>query len=127
VSTIQETVQDALASSGYGQYASYAQPVVTALVNREQEIVGQLIQFAERADLDVEAVRSTFADAGLHMPTPPTQNIAAAPPPRPAPAGFAEDTAATPDAAPDLAATLARIEQTLTGLTSFARENGYRG
>jgi len=120
VTTINETVQQSLSQAGYGQYQRYATPVVTALVNREQEIAGRLLQFAEGSDLDVNAVRSALTDCGMHMPQPQVQAMTTA---------QSEDTDADP-----LTATLGRIEQALTAqntaisnLTEFARRNGYSG
>lgn len=110
MTTIQETVDQSLSAAGYGSYGQYARPVVTALVDREQQIVGRLIEFAQSTDLDVEQVRGALQECGMHMP----------------PAPVAETTQA-PAAEGDLAATLGRIEQALTGLTAFARQNGYNG
>ncbi len=128
MTTINETVQTTLANSGYGNYAQYAQPVVTALVNREQEIVGRLIQFAERSDLDVSQVREALVGCGMHMPpAQPTQvNMQA-------PSDPMQATEATPvgagveQALVGISNTLAGITATLNGLTEFARRNGYSG
>lgn len=114
MSTINEVVDQTLQANGRGEYAQYAAPVVTALVNREQEIVGTLIEFAQNSDLDVEGVRSALAQAGLHMPVAAQQEDVAA-----ATVGESLDAG--------IASALARIEQVLTGLTTFARANGYRG
>lgn len=111
MTTINETVQTSLTAAGRGEYLGYAEPVITALVNREQEIVGNLLTFAQNSDLDPEAVRATLAEAGLHMPPAPQ---------------VAENTQA-PTAEGDVASALGRIEQALTGLTEFARRNGYNG
>jgi hypothetical protein len=117
LSTIEETVASTLNERGQSGYSQYAAPVVTALVNREQQIVGHLIEFARQQDLNVDAVREALTEAGMHMPPP----------------------AAVPDSTPrmdgdpaqqdsnDLGAVLGRIEETLSGLVGFARENGYRG
>jgi hypothetical protein len=110
VSTIQETVDQSLAAAGYGSYGQYARPVVTALVDREQNIVGRLIEFANNSDLDTDAVRTALAEAGLHMP--------------PAPQATMQATGGNDG---DLAQVLAQINQTLQGLSSFARQHGYNG
>lgn len=107
--TIQDTVQQSLNSAGYGSYQQYAAPVVTALVNREQEIVGRLIQFAEGSDLDVNAVRQALDECGMHMPAQQ------------------QNQQATSGETPDLAQTLVNINNTLAGLAQFARQHGYQG
>lgn len=114
MTTINETVEQSMNAAGLGGYRNNVAPVVTALINREQQIVGNLLTFAQNSDLDVAAVRNSLADAGLHMPVE-------------APA--APEAAATVGQQVDagVAAALARIEQALTGLTTFARRNGYNG
>ena len=114
MTTINETVTTALQNAGLSQYQQNAAPVVTALVNREQGIVGSIIEIAQQSDLDVAGVRTVLANAGLHMPpeAPVATHLDATP----------VDVQAT-----DLAAVLGRIEQTLTGLTTFARNHGYNG
>ena len=114
MSSIQETVDTSLSAAGYGQYGQYAAPVVTALVNREQQIVGRLIEVAQNTDLDTAAVRDVLQEIGMHMPPAPVENTQTPFDATPAPEG-------------DLAGTLGRIEQALTGLTAFARQNGYNG
>jgi len=126
VTTINETVDQSLRQAGYEGYSSYARPVVTALVSREQEIAGRLIEYAQRTDLNVDAVREALTGVGMHMPqaAPP----AAQAPPRPAPAGFPTEAQAPPATTEgDIGTVLGRIEETLSGLVGFARENGYRG
>lgn len=116
MTTINETVQSAMNTAGLSGYTQHVAPVVTALVNREQQIVGSIIEVARNSDLDVNAVRSTLANAGLHMPAEPTQVL------------DAEPVTLTPGGQDmDIAAVLARIETTLAGLTTFARRNGYSG
>lgn len=126
MTTINETVQTTLSNAGYGQYQQYAAPVVTALVNREQEIVGRLIQFAERSDLDVSQVREALVGCGMHMP------VERAPEPETmqAPMQTGEATpvgAGVEQALVGISNTLAGITATLNGLTEFARRNGYSG
>lgn len=117
MSTIQETVDQSLSAAGYGSYGQYARPVVTALVDREQQIVGRLIEFAQHSDLNVDEVRNALTQAGMMMP----------PAPEPTPAQGWNQTVDPASGEGDLAGTLARIEQALTGLTQFARQNGYNG
>lgn len=112
MTTIQETVQQSLSNAGYGGYMQYAQPVITDLVNREQQICGRLIQFAHDGDLDVDAVRNALVECGLTMPVETVQ---------------ATENVQAPASDDALAATLGRIEQALSGLTEFARRNGYNG
>lgn len=119
MTTINETVRQAMTNRGYDSYMQYAEPVITDLVSREQEIVGHLLTFAESSELDVSTVRNVLTEAGMHMPPEPTP-------------GVQETTQAQGDGG--LAETLGRIEQALTaqnqaisGLTEFARRNGYNG
>jgi hypothetical protein len=125
VTTIDETVQTTLRSAGYGSYSQYATPVVTALVDREQQIVGRLIEFAQSTDLDVDRVRTALADAGMHMPPTRLMNVAA--PATEATPRMDGDPAQSEATEQDLTAVLGRIEEALSGLTGFAREHGYRG
>jgi hypothetical protein len=111
LTSINETVTQTMTDRGYQSYLSYAQPVVTALVNREQEICGHLIQFATQNGLSEEQARDTLRNIGMEVPTPqPMQQ--------------SEQEQPQQD---DLAAVLSRIENTLSGLTQFARDNGYNG
>jgi hypothetical protein len=107
LTTINETVEQSLASAGYGTYMSYARPVVAALVNREQEICGHLIRFGTEQGLAENQVRDLLSNIGMEVPIPETE----------------------PDAEPedDVSSVLSRIEQSLAGLTQFARDNGYTG
>jgi len=127
---VRTTVSEALNASGYGQYAQYAEPVVTALVNRERDICGVLIEYATQQGLSRAQAEQALAQAGMAVPVAAAQSQ---PPPRPAPAGFpgsvpapaaASQTEGTGDPVADA---LRDIQNTLAGLTAFARENGYSG
>src|SRR6478609_2947092 len=107
MTTIQETVDQGLATAGLSGYANHARPVVTALVAREEGIVGRLIQFAQNSALDVAAVRTALSEAGLQVPVEAPAETAAA-----------QTVGQTVDAG--IAAALARIEQTMNGLVTFA-------
>lgn len=117
-STIEETIEQALAKSGLGSYARQAGPVVDALVRRESQIATDLIGFASQKGLSeaeaTEAIRAT----GLCVPT--TGTLASA---------DAQNQAGMAGGEPggdDLTATLARINATLEDLSGFARQNGWR-
>lgn len=119
MTSINETVQQSLASAGYGAYGQYAQPVVTALVDREQRLVGQIVEYATQQGLSRGDAEGILRGIGMEVPAPqPVQ----APP-------FEQGGGDQPTAEGDgeLAAVLGRIEEALSGLTAFARENGYRG
>lgn len=121
MTTINDTVAEAMNANGLSGYTSHVAPVVTALVNREQQIVGSIIEVARNSDLDVNTVRTTLANAGLHMP--------AEAPAAPAAPAATEASGQTVGGAVDagLAQVLNRIDQTLNGLVAFARRNGYNG
>lgn len=111
MTTINETVTSTMRARGYDSYMSYAAPVVTALVDREHQICGHLIRFGQTKGLSENEVREALRECGMEVPVPqPAQSAQAAP---------AESN--------DLATVLSRIENTLSGLTQFARDNGYTG
>lgn len=117
MTTINDTVNQAMNTAGLSGYTQHVAPVVTALVDREQRIVGSIIEVAQQSDLDVSAVRQTLANAGLHMPAEPVAQ-------QPLDAVGVNVPAGTEG---DLARVLARIDQTLNGLVGFARNHGYNG
>lgn len=110
MTTINETVEQTMRNRGYGSYMSYAEPVITALVNREQEICGHLIRFGTEQGLAEDQTRDLLRNVGMAVPEPEP-----------------ETTQAPQAEGNDLAAVLSRIENTLSGLTQFARDNGYNG
>lgn len=121
MTTISETVLGTLRERGYGQYSSYATPVIDALVQREAGIVDNIMEFATAQGLSREQAREACRTAGLSVPDPEPTPIQSSQGPGQAEGG-------------DLAATLARIEAGLnsmnaqvSSLTRFARDNGYTG
>lgn len=117
MTTISETVLGTLRERGYGQYSSYATPVIDALVQREASIVDNIMEFATAQGLSREQAREACRTAGLSVPDP-----------EPTPITQGQEGGG------DLAATLARIEagmnsmnQQVSSLTRFARDNGYTG
>jgi hypothetical protein len=113
VTSINETVNQSLRQAGYGSYGQYAAPVVSALVDREQQIVGQLIQFATQNGLSEEQARDTLRNIGMEVPTPQPQ--------------MTQQSQQQGQGDGDLAATLSRIEQALSGMDRWARTQGYNG
>lgn len=70
MSNIQNTVHQSLNDAGYGQYASYAGPVVTALEERENEIVTNLRRVATEKGLGEREVNGILEAVGLLEPEP---------------------------------------------------------
>jgi hypothetical protein len=119
-STINDTVQGALSQAGLGSYGSQARPVVDALVAREQEMADALIGYATQQGMREEDAAAACRQVGMHLPTPaPVATIASA-------AQQNQQAEAPTGEAPDLATTLARINDTLEDLAGFARQNGWR-
>lgn len=113
MSTIEETVNNALRARGLDSYSQYARPVIEVLQDREREITTSLIAFAEERDVDPDDVRVMLAQTGLTMPSEPEPEVQ------------------QQEGADGTAAILSRIEQTLTqtvarldGLESVARRRG---
>lgn len=113
--SINDTVQQALQTAGYGSYMTYAQPVIAALTEREQAISQALLDQAEEMDIDQEDIREALEAAGLSVKEPEVEED--------------EETEESSDTG-----AMGRIEQMLTSLTGridslteFARSNGYRG
>lgn len=122
---VRTTVLDTLRGSGYGQYAQYAEPVITALVNRERDICGVLIEYAAQQGVSREQAEQALAQAGMAVP-------ASAPQPAPSMASGSQVSTPAPTAEAEgdrdpVAEALRDIQSTLAGLTAFARENGYQG
>ena len=123
-SSIAETVNSTLTANGLASYMGHARPVVDALQGRESEIAESLISFAVSQGLSETAATAAVREVGLYLPPPPVatlasadaQNQAASEEPRHRAEG-GDDT---------LAATLARINDTLEDLAGFARQNGWR-
>lgn len=64
MSTIQETVRRAVPS----RYSSQAQPAVDALVQREQGIATQLMEFASSKGANASEVRELLTGLGVAIP-----------------------------------------------------------
>ena len=123
-SSISETVNTALTANGLGSYMSHARPVVDSLQEREAEIAESLIGFATSAGMpEVEAV-AAIREAGLYLPPPPVATLASADMQNQAGSEPRHRAEGGDDNA--LAATLARINDTLEDLAGFARQNGWR-
>ena len=122
-SSIQETVNATLQNNGLGSYMSHARPVVDALQGREAEMAETLISFAVQQGMDETAATAAIREVGMYLPPPPVATIASA---------SAQNQEADPrhraEGGDDdaLAATLARINDTLEDLAGFARQNGWR-
>lgn len=65
MSTIRETVHDSLRSSGRQQYLSYADGVIRALEQREQQITATLRQAAQQRGLNGSEIDNLFVQVGL--------------------------------------------------------------
>lgn len=112
VPTIEDTVRQVLQRSGNGAYTAYAQPVVTALVERELTISERLVSLAtEQTYLAEEDARRVIAQTGIAMSGPEPE---------------VDDEPEDDDDEAGIAAALDRIERRLDSLTDFARRNGYR-
>lgn len=65
--SIHDTVATGLRNQRLQQHAAVAEPVVTALVQREQGIADALITAAKAQGLSEDQVRTALADAGMHV------------------------------------------------------------
>jgi hypothetical protein len=68
MASIQETVADALTARGQGSYLSYAEPVIAALVRREQAIFSDIVAAAVDGGYSSQDVRLVLTEAGLTAP-----------------------------------------------------------
>lgn len=109
--TIESTVETSLRTAGYSTYLRQAQPVVDALVAREQAICEKLLDFASENGAETDEVTELLTSLGLSLKPEEPETV---------PAGFAGEQT-------DVATALASIQRSLEGLTAFARQNGYRG
>jgi 2-hydroxychromene-2-carboxylate isomerase len=62
--SIRETVQTALDRAGYGQYSTYAAPILAALEEREQGIADSIRDAADQAGLSDQA-DAILSEVGL--------------------------------------------------------------
>lgn len=107
--TIESTIEATLRTAGLSTYQRQAQPVVDALVAREQAICESLLDFAGEQGASTDEVTELLTSLGLSLKPEEPENVAA------------------PAADTDIAAALAGIQRTLDSLTTFARRNGYTG
>ena len=121
---VRTTVLDTLNSAGYGSYQQYAEPVITALVNRERDISGVLIEYATQQGMSRENVEQALAQAGMAVPAAAAQPFSVA-----SGASVSETPAppSTEGTGDPVADALRDIQNTLSGLVQFARNNGYTG
>lgn len=115
---VRDTVLDTLRVAGYGSYSQYAEPVITALEGREADICGVLIEYATQQGMSRTNVESALRQAGMNVPVP--QDV-------PAPAPAAVPMQSTENTGDPVLDALREIQNSIAGLTAFARENGYRG
>lgn len=92
--SINDTVTAELRNRGLNAYATQAEPVVTALVQREEGIADEIIEAARSEGINPDQVRTVLTNAGMHVATPTT-----------AAAGTADD---------DLERRVAQLEQELS-------------
>jgi len=125
--TIDQMVTSSLQTAGLGGYASRAEPITRALIEREQELAGDIIAFAVGKGLTSDQARDALAGLGMHVPGLSSVGTGTMINPRAgtvASATSQNDADGTEDS---VAMMLARIDARLNDLTSFARENGYQG
>lgn len=127
--TIEQTCATALNAAGLGSYISQARPVVTRLVEREENLARDLITWAGQHGLPEDQARQMLHAYGMHVPQLVSVQTFSGDAPQQAapPVGTVASAQQQNEGTDPLAQTLARIEQTLNGLTQFARENGYQG
>jgi hypothetical protein len=101
--SINDTVNTGLRNAGLTQYADQAAPIVTALVQREEQGIARLIEVAKAEGLSEAKVRAAFNDLGAHVP--------------------AEAAAEGGDVERRLSA----LERTVERAVAFARRNGFPG
>lgn len=110
MSTIRNTVSEALTAAGYGSYMTYAEPVIDALEEREDAIVTEIEAVAREKGLVEHEVAAIMERVGLVEPTPePVAEVA------------------DPDNQGDLATVLAAIEslrQEVTAIKNAAARHG---
>lgn len=111
--TVQSTVEEGLRTAGYSTYLRQAQPVVDALVAREQAICESLLDFAETNGASTDEVTEFLTGLGLSLKPEEPETAAEAP-------------AQEGDALARIEASLSTLTATVTSLTDFARRNGYR-
>lgn len=66
-SSIREVITDGLNRQSLGQYTRHAEPIVSALEDRESAIADSLIEFATENGMSREAAVSAMRNTGLTM------------------------------------------------------------
>lgn len=73
MTTLNETISQSLRQAGLTGYERQAQPVVAALVAREQQITAGLLDAAQQAGVNRNEAARTFEGLGLTMPAQPAE------------------------------------------------------
>jgi|SRR5215468_6582230 len=118
--SIDDVIGSEMRDRGLGTYAVQARPIIEVLLERERRLSEAIIDFAVAEGMEEQAARDSLR--GLGMEVRSQQPVAVM-------TGTVASAAAANAENPDdpVAVALARINQTLDGLTQFARANGYRG
>jgi hypothetical protein len=116
MTSINETVTDALQSAGLGSYASRATPVVNALIEREQRLYTGIVDAARDADLNPDLVTNLLS--GLGMAAPSAQQPGQM---------YAVPVDEVDDEEEDVDVRVDNLQQRINSLEAFARANGYSG
>ena len=102
MSTIADTVTQAMRDNGLGAHLDKVGPVVAVLEQREAGIVSKVTAYAAKKGADMDVVERFVAKQGLATPA----------------AEVADD---------DLAGRLSALERTVQRALDFARSKGFRG
>lgn len=74
--TIRETVASSMDRAGISGYATYADPVIADLTEREHQICDNLIEFATSQGLSQDAAEAALSEAGLSVrPAPEPEPV----------------------------------------------------
>lgn len=115
---ITDLVRQHLDGAGLRSYARQAEPIITALIQREQNLARAIIEYAGQAGLPQGEAVSALQGLGMHVAgVQPVQTMTGT-------VASAVEQNQAGDL--DVAAALARINTQLDRLTEFARANGYR-
>lgn len=106
---IPETIDTMLAQQGLGGYARQAAPIKDALVQRERDMAGALLEAAVAQGIDYDEASRTFEGLGMHLPTAPAVDPA------------------VDDRVTEHAQALADQRREIDALKAFARANGFTG
>lgn len=98
---ITDTINQSMQQAGLTRYTRQAQPVINALVQREQEIAGRLLDEAQNMGANRADVVRLFEGVGMSLPV-------------------GQDAQGTGTEVADL-------RRQVDALTTFARRNGYTG